>query len=337
MKRVTLAMPIYNVECYVEKSLISALNQTFESIEYLVVDDKGSDKSMDIVRKVIEAHPRGKDVRIIDHIVNQGLGATRNTSIAEATGEYIFFMDSDDEITPNCIQLMYDKMQEHPVDFVVGSVLYRCSDGSEIIKAKYEDAIIEANYNVVMQRCTPGCLHIETWNKLYSTTFLRQNKITCVPHHLNEDVVFSTSIILASNSFLSISNYTYIQYYREDSTMGKMVKGYSSVRQAKEYIEIAYFLKNRLNAQTGTNIYPIFYRFVSYRFYGSISCYIKCDKLTAREKCKYLSQLYRNMPSNSILQSVKFTTNYLLRVIIALLPNSFLNIARSIKDKLNSK
>ena len=101
MYKVTLSMPIYNVALYVERALLSALNQTFESIEFLIVDDKGSDNSMDIVRRIISEHPRGKDVRIIEHEKNIGLGATRNTAIDNANGEYLFFMDSDDEITPD--------------------------------------------------------------------------------------------------------------------------------------------------------------------------------------------------------------------------------------------
>ena len=94
MYKVTLSMPIYNVAPYVERALLSALNQTFESIEFLLVDDRGTDNSMDIVRRIIKDHPRGKDVRIIEHPHNIGLGATRNTAIDNAQGEYLFFMDS---------------------------------------------------------------------------------------------------------------------------------------------------------------------------------------------------------------------------------------------------
>ena len=75
--KVTLAMPVYNVEKYVERALLSALNQTFDSIEFLIVDDKGTDRSMEIVSEIVSTHPRGKDVRIIDHVVNQGTGATK--------------------------------------------------------------------------------------------------------------------------------------------------------------------------------------------------------------------------------------------------------------------
>ncbi|MDR1668056.1 MAG: glycosyltransferase, partial [Bacteroidales bacterium] len=112
---VTLSMPVYNVAPFVERALQSALNQTFENIEFLLVDDRGDDDSMDIVRRVVAQHPRGKDVRIIEHPVNIGTGAARNTAIDHASGKYLFFMDSDDEITEDAIEKLYRAMQETPV------------------------------------------------------------------------------------------------------------------------------------------------------------------------------------------------------------------------------
>ena len=98
MYKVTIAIPVYNVEMYVKQSLLSALDQTFDSIEFLIIDDKGTDKSINIIRNVMETHPRGEHIRIVDHGVNQGTGATKNTAIKEASGEYIYFMDPDDLI-----------------------------------------------------------------------------------------------------------------------------------------------------------------------------------------------------------------------------------------------
>ena len=65
MYKVSLAIPIYNVSLFVERALLSVLNQTYDNIEYLIVDDKGQDDSMDIVHRIIKDHPRGKDIRII--------------------------------------------------------------------------------------------------------------------------------------------------------------------------------------------------------------------------------------------------------------------------------
>ena len=81
---ITLGIPIYNAAGLIERTLLSALNQTYPNIEFIFVDDKGD--SMDIVRRVAGEHPRGSAVRIIDQVVNQGTGAARNTIVEKATG-----------------------------------------------------------------------------------------------------------------------------------------------------------------------------------------------------------------------------------------------------------
>jgi glycosyltransferase involved in cell wall biosynthesis len=91
-------MPIYNVEQYIERALLSALNQTYQNLEILIVDDLGHDNSMDIVYQLKSTHPRGNCIRIITHKKNLGLGGTRNTAIESAQGKYLYFMDSDDAI-----------------------------------------------------------------------------------------------------------------------------------------------------------------------------------------------------------------------------------------------
>jgi glycosyltransferase involved in cell wall biosynthesis len=101
-------MPIYNVEQYIERALLSALNQTYQNLEILIVDDLGHDNSMNIVYQLKHTHPRGNCIRIITHKKNLGLGGTRNTAIESAQGKYLYFMDSDDAIVPDCIETLYN-------------------------------------------------------------------------------------------------------------------------------------------------------------------------------------------------------------------------------------
>lgn len=89
---ITIAIPVYNVEKYIEKSLLSALNQDFAfPYEILIIDDCGSDKSMQIVNRILNEHERGRYARIIRHSTNLGLGPARNTAIENASGKYLFF------------------------------------------------------------------------------------------------------------------------------------------------------------------------------------------------------------------------------------------------------
>jgi len=186
---VTLAMPVYNVSKYVERALLSALSQTYSNIEFLIIDDRGTDNSMEIVNDIISRHPRGKDVRIVTHPVNIGSGATRNSAIEQAKGKFLFFLDSDDKITPDCIQKLHEKMVETNVDIVCGS--YSRIEGDE---SSYFTGF-----------------HIPLWNKLYKLSFLRNNNLKCIPSHLMEDVFFYVQVLVNTHSYIVIPDITY--YY----------------------------------------------------------------------------------------------------------------------------
>ena len=119
---VSIVIPLYNVREYVESALNSALNQTFKSIEYILVDDCSTDGTMDIVESVLQNHYRKSDVYILHHKVNKGLSAARNTGLENSSGEYVFFMDSDDEITVDCIEHHYNAIKSNSVDFTIANI-----------------------------------------------------------------------------------------------------------------------------------------------------------------------------------------------------------------------
>ncbi len=218
MYKVTLAVPIYNVARFVEASLLSALNQTYQNIEFLIVDDRGTDGSMDIVRKVVLSHPRRNAVRVIDHGTNKGLGDTRNTSIEEATGDYIYFMDSDDVITSDCIEKLVKYMEEYPVDFIASSRVRKSFSGEVIGEDVYEPCVVDDNGLLTVARfryVQKVRILGEVWNKLYNLDFLRQNKIECIPGVHVEDVSFSFQTILMARSCRLVPDITYTYHIYE--------------------------------------------------------------------------------------------------------------------------
>ena len=104
---VSIIIPLYNVENYVIDSLKSAFAQSYSDVDFLLVDDCSTDHTMQIVEEYVLNHPRREAVRIIHHDKNLGLSAARNTGLEQAYGEYVYFMDSDDEITEDCIENLY--------------------------------------------------------------------------------------------------------------------------------------------------------------------------------------------------------------------------------------
>lgn len=283
MDKITLGIPVYNAANLIERTLLSALNQTYPNIEYLLIDDKGD--SMDIVRQVVECHPRKGDVRIIDQKYNQGIAAARNAILDHATGMYLFTMDCDDVITPDCIEILYNKMQEHPVDFVAASFV-RCDlEGRESLGCQYEDTLIEGGrFPVAQHRYGQGRnLFVATWNKLYRLDFLKKYNIRCQVGHFNEDPWFTYQVIIRANSCRLIPDRTLQYTYNPKSVSGITASQGYSERIAFQYVEIQQLKKKYipfLSVET-------FYRnlLVDIMLMGIYHAYrIECSSLVSAEK-----------------------------------------------------
>ena len=122
--KVSIIIPVYNVAPYIKRCLDSIVAQTFQNIECILVDDCGTDNSKEIVQQYIDNYQGYIQFKIIHHEKNLGLSGARNTGIRIATGEWLYFLDSDDAVTPNCISSLLALKDKYPdVDFVQGNLL----------------------------------------------------------------------------------------------------------------------------------------------------------------------------------------------------------------------
>ena len=215
---VTIAIPVYNVEPYVEKSLLSALNQNFDRpYEILIVDDCGDDKSMDVVKRVLEKHQRRVMVRIIEHEANRGLGEARNTAILQAQGRYLFFLDSDDWLSSDCLQHLYHLAELHHADVVAGST--QKVEGDEIQPLyQLRDEVIHHDAAGVWLLLQRTFMNIEVWNKLFRLSFLRDNCILTT-HRIMEDSVFDFQVRALAKTLVLSSRPTLYYNTREGSIL----------------------------------------------------------------------------------------------------------------------
>lgn len=241
---VTIAIPVYNVERYVEQSLLSALNQDFTlPVEILVVDDCGTDSSMTIVQSLIQSHPRGSCVRIVRHPQNLGLGPARNTALRETIGKYLFFLDSDDYLSPDCISLLYAKAVETDSDITVGS-MERIDEHSGAIREQMV-------YPFPPVRCAAAPFsfyaegkhfHWEVWNKLYKTAFLRENNIHCV-HRIFEDMMFTFNAYAKASSIAFVPNVTLHYLIRQGSILNEAANSSKSEQALLVYSDYINLIK----------------------------------------------------------------------------------------------
>ena len=217
---VTIGIPVYQVEKYVRQTMDSALAQTFQSIEFLICDDCGTDASIDIVRQYQQQHPRGKDIRIVRQPQNMGIGEARNRMIAEARGRYFYSLDADDMITPNAIALLYEAAQKYEAEIVYGSYERLFVDGNRKRAVQYPypfrvfsqpDAFSTYVYDVGIQ--------VMNWNYLINIDVLRRNhlRVTPVGHGYGEDFTFTVDLPTYITRAVLLPDVTY-QYYIEETT-----------------------------------------------------------------------------------------------------------------------
>lgn len=217
---VTIGIPVYNIEKYVSNSILSALSQTLDNIEILVLDDCGTDSSMDIVRKIKSEHPRGKDIRIVQQPSNGGLGRARNRIIEEAKGKYLFHLDGDDAISPNAIQILYEHACSYQAEIVYGSFEIVEEQNGEVKKTPQpkpfkvftkEDewpSYVYSDYDI---------LPSSTCNFLISVDIYRKYHLRHLPINFWEDHTFTMDLPTYITRAVLLPDITYYYYFRNGS------------------------------------------------------------------------------------------------------------------------
>ena len=117
MKKVSIIMSAYNAEKYIRKALKSVLNQTYQNLELIIVEDKSSDSTLDIIKKFIKEAPKDL-VKLIKHSENKGAGWARYDGVKASTGDYTCFLDSDDWLDKECIETLVNTAEETGADIV---------------------------------------------------------------------------------------------------------------------------------------------------------------------------------------------------------------------------
>ena len=133
MPKVSICVPVHNVEPFIEKCSTSIFEQTLSDIEFVFVDDCSTDKSFEILNKVVTLYPHlSGSIHLSRLTRNQGPGIARNTAALMASGNYLYFPDADDYLEPDMLKLMYDKAIEEDADVVLCNIDVITADGIEV-------------------------------------------------------------------------------------------------------------------------------------------------------------------------------------------------------------
>lgn len=213
---VTIIIPIYNVEKYILQCVESVMRQTYKRLEILCIDDNGEDASIDVVCSLCSSDAR---IKLIRHNKNLGLGPARNTGINAATGEFIYFLDSDDWIMPNTIERLVEKALLMRSDIVVGGGRAFADVNDPTLKKSAEDINIWLKLTNIPERVSirnfrysVDAIPCVAWGKLYRSDFLVKNRLMFAKKKIrHEDNGFHIKC-MACNPIISIVDEPGYQY-----------------------------------------------------------------------------------------------------------------------------
>ena len=213
--KVSVIIPCYNSEKHLQKAVDSVLQQSMESFEIILVDDGSSDKTSSLLQQIKMSDMR---VEVITHPKNLGLGMARNSGMEKATGEYLFFLDSDDYIHPNTFEVLYEKAQEENLDILQGRFIVHENGKQEVYPADlvpFTQAISGTDYYNQGVFVEP-----KACGKLWKTDFVRQNQLQFSKGYYEDMLMVFEAFARANRANNSLfPAYHYI--HRNDSITGQ--------------------------------------------------------------------------------------------------------------------
>ena len=214
---VTIGIPVYDSVDVIKRSLESALAQTYPFIEFLIIDDRGTDGSMAIVQQLQTKHPRGSDIHVVCHTQNLGVSVARNRIIDDAQGDYLYFMDSDDVIAENTIERMMQNTRQIDAEIVFGSYEKTETTGKRTVyqypflQLSHEDELAVFAYRKYAGIQASAC------NYLVKTSLLREHHHRFIDTNYWEDFVFTFDLVTLIKRAVLLPDITYTYLCRENS------------------------------------------------------------------------------------------------------------------------
>lgn len=220
--KVSILVPIYGVEAYMERCAVSLFEQTYSNIEYIFVDDCSKDESIRILKAVIDNYPNRKPhVRIVRHEKNRGLAAARNTAVANCDTPFLIHVDGDDWVTPNIVEECVKNQILKNADIVTANYFIVKGDvNEESLDVEIDDS------RLMMEKILRGDnISYRIWGRLIRTSLYKDNSISLVEGaNFAEDLTVIVQLLFFANMH---SNVILPLYYYECSNSSSYTNNFS--------------------------------------------------------------------------------------------------------------
>ena len=237
---VSIIMPVYNAEKSLRYAIESVIKQTYEDWELIIVDDKSTDNSLEIARHFAK---QDKRIKVFNNSENLGPAATRNKGLENAPGQYIGFIDADDQYENNFIQKMIDYALLNKAEIVWCQYIEKKSEKDEGIKINHFSKVackVDKKEILDLFFCkTPGIAPV--WNKIYSKKFIDENNISFNEERIRaEDWEFNLMAFEKANSIVIIPDtlYSYIKNNPDSVMSNPRLKDYNFIWRSINLLQI---------------------------------------------------------------------------------------------------
>ncbi len=227
MIKVSVIVPVYNVEAYLSKCLETLVNQTLQEIEIIVVNDGTKDNSQAVIDSFVSKY--NNVISLIKE--NGGLSDARNYGMQHARGEYIGFVDSDDYTDTDMYEILYRKAKEREYDVVECNLHHVYEDGS--IDTEIGEHIIESKELLMRGRSV-------VWNKIYRRDWLEQTRVTFPKGYIYEDVEFFGKLVPHIRSYAYVEQASIYYVQRSNSINNKQTRKTMQIIDILEHIRSYY-------------------------------------------------------------------------------------------------
>ena len=217
---VTVSIPVFKCEDFLEKCLLSVLNQSYQNLEVTLINDQTPDHSVQITEEFIRKYNL-KNWKIYHLEENSGLSVVRNKGIDTAQGKYIFFLDSDDTITPDCIETLVAISERTGAEMTVSQLeceQLETGEKSMCIKIQAEESVINGNDNL-LKAFSEGKMVTYAVNKLFIVDYLRKNKLYFVKGLFAQDELWTFHLMLKMSKVAIHKGITYTYYLHKKSVI----------------------------------------------------------------------------------------------------------------------
>lgn len=326
---ISVIVPVYNAENHIENCIKSILKQTYQDFELILIDDGSIDKSLKICEKYVK---QNKKVRVISQ-TNRGVSETRNVGLRNARGEYIQFVDSDDEIEPKMLEFMVAEMQDTDVDMVICGYNEIMPQQTNIVVPEKEGIIDIQELNNFYPNIFEKFLLNAVWNKLYKKVKIKNLFLKDLS--MGEDLIFNLEYMKHIGKISFIARPLYQYYVYENSLTRKVRKDHIDIAE-KIYLESKEFCDIYNLEKSGyRDISNIFIKFL---LYGFSNLYFN-KNLTNNEKRARLEKWVHN---DNVSSAIRITTLSSLkeRIVIYMIKNNhirFLHLLMLIKSSYDHR